>query len=69
MAIVLDNLTIPQLKDVIADAEVLLRKRREQQARAQQAAAEAANQAEARKPRVIDRSRLGESLRSRVAAE
>ncbi|WP_111655760.1 hypothetical protein [Isoalcanivorax indicus] len=61
MAIVLDNLTVPQLKEVIADAEVLLRKRREQQAR--EAEAQARVQAQANAPRAIDRSRLAAGLR------
>ncbi|MBZ2190120.1 hypothetical protein K8B33_13510 [Alcanivorax sp. JB21] len=65
MAIVLDNLTVPQLREVIADAEVLLRKRREQQARELEAQtrAQAQAQAQAAAPRTIDRSRLGEGLR------
>ncbi|MBA3979870.1 MAG: hypothetical protein C0462_04625 [Alcanivorax sp.] len=59
MAIILDHLTVPQLKEVIADAEVLLRKRREQQARETEAQARAQAQA----PRAIDRSRLAAGLR------
>lgn len=47
MVIVLDRLTIKQLQEVVADAEVLLRKRREQQALAEQ---EALNPAPARTP-------------------
>ena len=63
MAIVLDHLTVPQLQDVIADAEVLLRKRREQQAREAEAQARAEAQAQPAVSRTIDRSRLAEGLR------
>ncbi|MCH8543853.1 MAG: hypothetical protein LAT61_09810 [Alcanivorax sp.] len=63
MAIVLDHLTVPQLQEVIADAEVLLRKRREQLARETEAETRAQAQAQASAPRTIDRSRLAEGLR------
>lgn len=57
MAIVLDRLTVKQLQDVIADAEVLLKKRREQQARAE---------AEARKPAPVDTPHRAPTIQYRL---
>ncbi|KAF0810646.1 hypothetical protein A167_00525 [Alcanivorax sp. S71-1-4] len=57
MAIVLDRLTVKQLQEVIADAEVLLKKRREQQARAE---------AEARKPAPVDTPHRAPAIQYRV---
>ena len=57
MAIVLDRLTVKQLQEVIADAEVLLKKRREQQARAE---------AEARKPAPADTPHRAPAIQYRL---